>query len=262
MEKSVILVIRSHGEIPITWKNNSAVKKRVGNIVQLINPKVYCNKFNILSLSQLGGVCYGEANQVLWVNIIKTNYKKELEQMNQDSLINFLFINPDEDVKILNSETFGEGAIPEYTEDLDFTVNKVYTIDRNFKSSIEILQSKDLNRGEERKLNEILEKLNTELNNYGKIERGQILQYIFNGIGKINLTLCDLSCDAFTTTEQSELQGENFKEMQANWIIKSLKNKRRPIPKPGIEVWTQGIRGGKKSKKKIKKKNKKKTKKK
>lgn len=242
MEKSITLVIRSHGSIPITWKNNSTI----GDIVPLINPNLYCKRLDIMSLSKLGGICYGAPNIDIWLHIIRTQYAQQLRTMNYEEFIDFFFVNPSEEIRVFNEETLGKNSIPELTTELGFTVDKVYSIDRSRSCNIRKLQSQYLIPFEEKKLETILENLNYLLNSpRGFITRREILELISQVSNHgVQLTLVDLTCDSLNTTQQSEIQ--NLTLEQSNWIIESLQCMRRPVPRCGHEVWTRGVRGGKK----------------
>jgi len=254
MEKSIILVIRSHGTIPFTWKHDSVINNRISEVVPLIDPKLFCRKFNIMSLSKFGGVCYGKSNLDLWISLITRQYAEQLKTMSSKEFVQFFFVNPSEDIRIFNEETFGINPLPEFTEEIDFTLNKLYTVgDRLRTCGIHKLQSHNLNPCEEKRLDAFLEHLNNVLNSErGLITRGEILETIRNiSEHGVELTLVDLSCDALNPTRESEIYDLNME--QVDWIIKSLQCMRRPLPRYGHESWIHGVRGGKTNKRKNKK---------
>ena len=218
MSRSAAIVIRSHGEIPVQWVDEKAIH----DIVSLINYKSYnLDKLNIISISNLGGVCFGNPKVDKWmlqINTLKKNNELSLGIMNTQDFIRALF-GDDVNGKIvkINNKLFGNSVVPMITSVPTTTINKLYTpYDPN--SGVFLLHSMGFDDDERRELKKTLSDLTYQLNNNG-ITRQNILESL-KKFNIFELFLCDFTCDGYSI--QPHQRPLNIS--QVNWINDQFKH--------------------------------------
>ena len=242
MVKSVAIIIRSHGSIRTYFDNTS---KSLEQIISI--QKAPLSTFNLVSLSNLGGVCYGDSldEYISFIRKLSKNNKKGFNTMSIDDKINYLY-DLDSGRKLSSSEDkiFVDNK-PTITNVTDGYVDKIYSndtekLDFGSKFSIELLFSEGYSDEEIAEFRQELKKItdalkSSDTNKY--LSRSQIVNLALN-FNTDNLYLIDLTCDAYKQHNNSEISGE-----QASWITNEL-NKLK-------------LRGGKLNKHKKTKKSKK-----
>jgi hypothetical protein len=136
MQKSLAIVIRTHGKIPVYFRygsNEDIFRDHIFNYTELYNIK----KLYSINISRPGGVCYGNPNAEFYVKHINNlieKLKSEERVNNTNDLIQYLYVkNKDTqipEIRELNDSMFGISFAPEIiTSDANFTVEKIYTGD-------------------------------------------------------------------------------------------------------------------------------------
>lgn len=240
---TLALIIRSHGNIPLTYKPNAKLEE----IVRLID---YKNQYNIekideISLSHLGGVCYGDSHiGELMKEVNKHQYADTADKINKT------FFNIDEKLQPAVHKIFGNSFHPEIKNNINLAIEKYYTkYDQN--SGVFIFAHDNLSPFQYAAIQQSLTGINKYLleeNKNNIIKKTDILNDIksaFSPNNKVNLIIIDLTCSAYFDENNFPLT-----EDIVNWINNTLQH--------------NNIRGGvntKKSKKSKKSKRYKKSKK-
>jgi len=208
--KTLALIIRSHGSIPLTYKPNAQLEE----IVKLID---YKNQYNIqniddITLSHLGGVCFGDPHIGEFMKEVN-----KLQYTNTDDKINRTFFNIDEKLKPAVNKIFGNSFQPEKRNNINLIVEKHYTkYDQN--SGVFIFSYDNLSPVQLASIQQSL----TGINNYllqhpnNIIKKSDILTEVSSAVSsnnKVNLTIIDLTCSAYFDENRFPLTEEIV-----NWI--------------------------------------------
>lgn len=208
--KTLALIIRSHGSIPLTYKPNAKLEE----IVKLID---YKNQYNIqniddITLSHLGGVCFGDPHIGEFMKEVN-----KLQYTNTDDKINRTFFNIDEKLKPAVNKIFGNSFQPEKRNNINLIVEKHYTkYDQN--SGVFIFSYDNLSPVQLASIQQSLTGINNHLlqdpNNI--IKKSDILNEVSSAVSsnnKVNLTIIDLTCSAYFDENRFPLTEEIV-----NWI--------------------------------------------
>jgi hypothetical protein len=208
--KTLALIIRSHGSIPLTYKPNAKLEE----IVKLID---YKNQYNIqniddITLSHLGGVCFGDPHIGEFMKEVN-----KLQYTDTADKINKTFFNIDEKLKPAVNKIFGNSFQPEHKNNINLALEKHYTkYDQN--SGVFIFSYDNLTPFEIASLQQSL----TGINNYllqhpnNIIKKSDILTEVSSAVSsnnKVNLTIIDLTCSAYFDENRFPLTEEIV-----NWI--------------------------------------------
>jgi len=211
--KTLALLIRSHGSIPLTYKPNTQLHE----IVKLIDYKKQYNIQNIdsINLSHFGGVCYGDSQIGEFMKEVN-----KLEYKDTNDKIERTFFNIDEKLKPAVDKIFGISFTPEKTNNIEMIIEKYYTkYDDN--SGVFIFSYDNLLPLEITLLQQSLQDLNQQLVKHNKlIKKSDILNNVNSALSsssKVNLILIDLTCNAYFDENKFPLT-----EDIVNWINKGL----------------------------------------
>lgn len=255
-EKSVIIGVRCHGHIGITWAgiDRTSPSNTIDEIIRYEDKPHKLSEFNILSTSNMGGICVGNPDLKTFIRILNT-YFSYTKDKNMDSYIDHVFLHPSEDriptekVKagVSNSSVLNRSRTPmhsmkHYLDSLithshkpvvhpiqDKYINKCYTPlsgDQRRFGGFYLLHSYNVSDTDISKIERRLSRLTTHLNseNDAFIFRNQVCG-IVEDTDVNKLTLCDFTCDVFMPTrkgDQPRVTGS-----MAKWLISSNIGKKK-----------------------------------
>jgi hypothetical protein len=221
MEKTLALIIRSHGGIQISYEPG----KHTQEIVNLVPLRQFnIGNLHIVSLAKLGGVCFGDSKIGEFVREVSKYYKLKNPNASTEDRINQVFLNPlyrtqfSTIIRDKIHSIFAHSFEPEIFKIEDEFLEKIYTpYDDN--SGIFVFSHSSTMMNEMPKINEILQELTQKLNTVG-LYRGEI----FNSLNEFNITnlyLIDLTCNGYI--QNPYLTGvPPFTEEHVNWLNANL----------------------------------------
>ena len=135
--KTLAIVIRSHGTIPIHFNYGLPIE-------QIFSPTTFDYKTNFdiemiyaVTLAKVGGVCYGSPDVETYtyrINKLRDKLNTEENVKTTEDLVNYLYDSRPkiEEIQKLNKQIFGISYLPEITAlDNGYTIEKVYDTDKN-----------------------------------------------------------------------------------------------------------------------------------
>tara|TARA_B110000285_G_scaffold194233_1_gene223757 strand:- start:1617 stop:2405 length:789 start_codon:yes stop_codon:yes gene_type:complete len=190
------IMIRSHGEIPIL---DDTYKVPVWNVPNNIK------NLHTVTLSKLGGVCYGSSDidQFMKKVILEKKNDINIRELSTIKLIDKYLLSAN-----MNSlsELIGISELPELTK-VDAFFDKIYTkYDEN--SKIILFSCSNEKRGEKEQITKILKELTIKLLDTS-ITRFEILNRL-NSFEIANLYLIDLTCDAYGIIDEYKKTNPEF----------------------------------------------------
>ena len=226
--KTLAIVIRAHGMIPIHYAHGKTVP-------EIFNPSIFNYKtaFNIesitsITLAKLGGICYGSPDVESYSKIIRDMKDRLREQEhvnNTDELIEYLFNTKKSrsqllDIHNLNKQIFDKSYPPEIMTLGDNAIEKIYTYDASHNTGLGVyfLSSNHLTGTEHNAIINRLNQLNEQLRRTGQIYKSQILGAL-SEFHLYKLYYIDFSCFGLYSVLNVPLT-----EADANWIISVMEH--------------------------------------
>jgi hypothetical protein len=204
--KSLVLIIRCHGEIILRGeneRNGPEIQKKI----ELFKFIEHVKEISIVSLAKLGEKCYGSPKLKEYVEKVKYYYDNFIDADNvgyypsSAEVVTDLFLTskPHHDLTITQqkNELFEDDVAELVKLPKEYTINKRYT-DRinNKEAGIFYLNSDKFNPKEIKEIEELLKVLTEQIKN-GGLFRSEIIQKLTKY--KIDhLYLIDLTCNEFT----------------------------------------------------------------
>lgn len=187
------IMIRSHGEIPIlddTYR------------VPVLNVPPNIGNLHTVSLSKLGGVCYGSSDIDQFMKKVNSEKKKSknIGLSTRELIDNYLL---SANMNSL-SKLIGISDIPELTK-VDALFDKIYT---KYDENSKIILFSCSDRDQKKYITEILNELNNKLLETS-ITRFEILESL-NSFKIANLYLIDLTCDAYGIIDEYKKTNPEF----------------------------------------------------
>jgi len=222
---TLAILVRAHGAIYINFNPNSPItvqelfeqggppENRHTDLINFRAAPYNIQNLEVVSLANLGGVCYGNSDIERFVAGVNHHYQQN--PAHTDAKVNEIFGNqPPTNLRQQVNQLFGVSYAPEITNmSTGWMLNKVYTKYDN--NSGVILFSQDGNDSVRvHMLNAALANLTAHLQANNEITRAQILQTI-SPFGYQNVYLIDLTCNAYMNAMQNV---PPLAEAHINWI--------------------------------------------
>jgi hypothetical protein len=250
VEKSIIIAIRMHGQIGVTWSgpdDNPDVP--IGELIRYVDNKPQLEELRIVSTSNIGDKCWGNPDMNSMLQNLKmfTNTRDyDMNQFIQNVLIDpsdtipeslkgdgsknpLRITRPTHPLKWYIDRFITDSKRPTSTLIIDKSINKVYTplIGENAElGGIFLIHTHNISKTDITLINTKLTQLMGVLIQRGHIFRHEIYD-IIDGLDINKFTLCDFTCDVFVPTRNSKpiQQGRPYiTQPMGDWLIKPESN--------------------------------------
>jgi hypothetical protein len=224
MSKTLAIIIRCHGFIPINYKRGGTPEEIVFPITHNYAKDFNIQKIVSVSLAKPGETCYGMTNIKEYaraISKIRNNdrFINEENVKNTDDLINYLYNNKSTQIPYiqnLNSLVFGEDK-PEIVS-LEGTVNKIYQNDPTYEGlGIYYLSDNGFTGQEIEKIKLELQQITEQLTapgSHNSISKAQIL-YKLKPFDINTLYFIDFTCFTFINLSPD---GYILEQPDINWL--------------------------------------------
>lgn len=195
--RTIAILVRAHGGIHTNIDNTIQINE--DQLLPLVDMKRFSHlnrQFQVVnvSLSKLGGVCYGSPNIQPFINSVNTWYREHPTDID-NKIVEIFGPNPPEGIKSTLERVTGISFSPVITPNTDdLYLNKHYTKFDN-KSGIFILASENINMVNLEMIKAGLDGLNHKIQNNEKVSKVDILNIVSSYIDK--LYFIDFTCSAY-----------------------------------------------------------------
>jgi hypothetical protein len=229
--KTIAIIIRAHGRIPLMFDPNFNYTSEAGliqfkleliDVGSMFSKFDYKKKFNISNVthvvsSEVGGVCYGSSDVENFITNVNKHYRDDITTDTKITEIFGPIGSRPEGLKPHIEKLFGRSSDPSIIQSThSVMINKKYTrYDEN--SGVFLLSQNGLHGFNLIRIKQEFHQLSETLRDGGQIAKADILKVIANN-GFDNVYIIDLTCNVYLNEHNSKGQLVSIENPTVNLI--------------------------------------------
>jgi hypothetical protein len=220
--KTLAIMIRSHGTIPINFDYGLSVNEIFGPTTIDYRSWANIQMMSVVSLAKLGGICHGASDINSYarnLNNMRTILEERENVKNTEDLVNYVFGKKPkiEEIEKLNQEIFNISFPPEITPLQGYTIEKLYENEPSMTGlGIYYLSSNGFTGQEITEIKNRMQILTNILTSspHNIIRKSQILEAL-RQFNIFKLFFIDLTCSSYVNMKQNVPE---LTEEAVNWL--------------------------------------------